>query len=296
VGDYYGAVEQKVIRKHHQGALPQRRTNSGEELRLEQQYFFVACSLQDMIRMHLAGAAWIPSTKSLPSAQRHPPGVGVAELMRLLVDEYQAWSGMQPGRLPKDLCLHQPHPAARSPRKVADRPVWRLLPRHLEIIFEINQRFLDQVRMQLSPRRPNWSRVSLIDEGGERYVRMAQPGLCGQPRHQRGSGPAHQLLKQTMLKDFYELWPGKVQQQNQWGHPPPLDVAEQSPPGRPDFRAKSATAGFTPGRTAAARSFVDGGFRHYWRQIKQANKRTWPTYIQQPPALPSTPTPCSMCR
>ena len=154
-GDYYGAVDQKVILgEHHQGAVPERRAVQGKELRLEQQFFFVSCSLQDMLR--------ILKTQGIPLERLHEkfamqlndthPSIAVAELMRLLVDEHAmdwdtAWA------ITRKTFAYTNH--TLLPEALERWPLalfGRVLPRHLEIIFEINARFLDEVRIRF-PRR-----------------------------------------------------------------------------------------------------------------------------------------------
>src|SRR5262245_5111663 len=181
-GDYYGAVHQKVGSENLTKVLyPNDEQVKGKELRLEQQYFFVSCSLQDMLR--------ICRVQKIPPERFHEkfavqmndthPSIAVAELMRLLVDEMamdweRAWSiTRQTFGYTNHTLL--PEALERWPVGMFDK----LLPRLLEIIYEINARFLDEVRMAFFGDEERIRRLSLIDEAGERYVRMAHLASVG---------------------------------------------------------------------------------------------------------------------
>jgi glycogen phosphorylase len=211
-GDYYGAVQQNVESENLSKVLyPNDDQLRGKELRLEQQYFFVSCSLQDMMR--------ILRTQKLPVESFHEkfavqlndthPAIAIAELMRLLIDEAvlpwaDAW---------KVTCRtfgytnHTLLPEAleRWPLEVFRR----ILPRHLQIILEINAQFLDEVRMRFLGDTARVARMSLIDETGEHYVRMAHLACVGSHAINGVAKLHSELLKHDLLKDFYELWPEK---------------------------------------------------------------------------------------
>ena len=165
-----------------------------------------------MIRHHAAGRARpaAASTRSIAVQLNDThPALAVAELMRLLVDEHEldwdaAWEITR-----QTFALHQPHAAARGAREVAAGAVRRLLPRHLEIIYEINRRFLDEVRTRFPGDDARVARMSLIDEdGAQRYVRMAHLAMRRQPPHQRrGRAALASCCAQTCCRDFAELWP-----------------------------------------------------------------------------------------
>ncbi|MEN9207924.1 MAG: glycogen/starch/alpha-glucan phosphorylase [Gloeomargarita sp. GMQP_bins_120] len=213
-GDYYGAVEEKIISENVTKVLyPNDEPIQGKRLRLVQQIFFVSCSLQDMFRI-LKGQG-IPVTDfhkkfALQLNDTHP-AIAVAELMRLLVDEHhldwdRAWE------ITTQSCAYTNH--TLLPEALERWPVdmfASLLPRHLEIIYEINRRFLDLVRERFPGDVGKVQRLSLIDESGERYVRMAHLATVGS-KTVNGVAQLHtELLKQTVLKDFYDLWPEKFQ-------------------------------------------------------------------------------------
>jgi starch phosphorylase len=211
-GDYYGAVQQKIVSENISKILyPNDEQVQGKELRLEQQYFFVSCSLQDMMR--------IMRVQHIPLERFHEkfaiqlndthPAVAIAELMRLLVDDHdmpwdRAWSVTRQcfGYTNHTLL---PEALERWPLALFTR----ILPRHMEIIFEINARFLDEVRMQFPGDGERLARLSLIDESGERYVRMANLASVGSHTI-NGVAELHtELLKKDVLADFHALWPGK---------------------------------------------------------------------------------------
>jgi glycogen phosphorylase len=211
-GDYYGAVNQKVTSENISKVLyPNDEQTRGKELRLEQQYFFVACSLKDMLR--------ILTVQKIPLSRFHEkfavqlndthPAIAVAELMRLLVDEYvlpwdDAWE------ITQRTFAYTNH--TLLPEALEQWPLGlfgRVLPRHLQIIYEINVRFLDEVRIKFLGDEARLSRLSLINEGGERYVRMAHLACVGSHAINGVAELHSELLKQDVLKDFYELWPEK---------------------------------------------------------------------------------------
>ena len=211
-GDYYGAVQKKVVSENISKILyPNDEQIQGKELRLEQQFFFVSCSLQDMLR--------ILRIQQIPLERFHEkfavqlndthPAIAIAELMRLLVDENgmewsAAWSVTQQSF---GYTNHTLLPEALERWPVA--LMSRILPRHMEIIFDINAHFMDEVRMRFPGDAARLARLSLIDESGERYVRMAN--LASVASHAiNGVAELHsELLKQDVLTDFHDLWPHK---------------------------------------------------------------------------------------
>jgi glycogen phosphorylase len=211
-GDYYGAVNQKVASENLSKVLyPNDEQARGKELRLEQQYFFVSCSLQDMMR--------ILRTQKIPMDQFHAkfavqlndthPAVAIAELMRLLVDDAllpwaDAWNVTRKTFAYTNHTL-LPEALERWPIEVFGR----VLPRILQIIYEINAHFLEEVRIRFLGDDERIVRMSLIDETGGRYVRMAHLACVGSHAI-NGVATLHtELLKRTVLKDFYEMWPQK---------------------------------------------------------------------------------------
>ena len=212
VGDYYGAVDEKVFSENITKVLyPNDEPAAGKQLRLEQQYFFVSCALQDMIRIYLQREKNLDHFHMKYAVQLNDthPSIAVAELMRLLVDEHlmgwdQAWG------ITRQTFAYTNH--TLLPEALEKWPLQlfgRLLPRHLEIIYEINWRFLDEVRRSHPNDEGRVARLSLIDETGQRYIRMAHLACVGSHAI-NGVAKLHtELLKKDVLRDFYELWPEK---------------------------------------------------------------------------------------
>ncbi len=212
VGDYYGAVDEKVFSETITKVLyPNDEPQAGKVLRLAQQYFFVSCSLQDMLRIHLLTGG-TPDTfheKFAVQLNDTHPSIAVAELMRLLVDEYLiGWERVwQITEATFGYTNHTVLPEALEKWPV---PLFkRLLPRHFEIVCEINRRFLDGVRVRYPGDDERCRRMSLIDETGERYVRMANLAVVGS-HTVNGVAELHtELIKSGVLRDFHDWTPEK---------------------------------------------------------------------------------------
>ena len=212
VGDYYGAVAEKVGSENLTKVLyPNDEPIQGKRLRLEQQYFFVSCSLQAMIRMHLDSGGSLATLDRGFVAQLNDthPSIAVAELMRLLVDEHlmdweTAWAVT--GRT----LSYTNHTLLPEALEQWPMPLFAAtLPRHLEIIFEINRRFLDDVRRRYPGDEGRAARLSIIGEAGGKTVRMAHLATVG-CHTVNGVAELHtRLLKRDVLRDFSELWPEK---------------------------------------------------------------------------------------
>ncbi len=211
-GDYWGAVNKKVVSENITKVLyPNDEQIQGKELRLQQQYFFVSCSLQDMLR--------IMEVQQIPVERFHEkfavqlndthPAVAIAELMRLLVDErgmewVEAWA------VTRRTFAYTNH--TLLPEALEQWPITlfaRILPRHLEIIYEINAHHLDEVRIRFLGEHERLSRLSLINEHGERYVRMAHLACVGSHAINGVAALHTDLLKADVLADFHALSPEK---------------------------------------------------------------------------------------
>ena len=211
-GDYSGAVAGKTFAENISKVLyPNDEEIQGKELRLQQQYFFTSCALQDMIRLHLRVGRHIDTFHEKWAIQLNDthPSIGVAELMRLLIDEHgldwdKAWE------ITTHTFSYTNHTLLPEALERWSLPLFAsLLPRHLEIIYEINARFLDEVRRHFDGDEARVSRMSIIDEHGEKHVRMAHLATVGAYRV-NGVAELHtELLKKQVLHDFYEMWPEK---------------------------------------------------------------------------------------
>lgn len=284
-GNYYGAVEKKVASENISKVLyPNDEKIEGKQLRLEQQFFFVSCSLQDMFRiLHGQGLAveQFHEKFAIQLNDTHP-AIAAAELMRLLLDEYGldwaiAWEITQ-----KTLAYTNHTLLPEALEKWPISLFGRLLPRHLEIIFEINSRFLDLVRMKFPKDADRLARMSLIDETGERYVRMANLA-CVSSHTINGVAALHtDLLKQTVLRDFYELFPEKFCNKTNGVTPrrwmvlsnPRLSTMVSSRIGDRWIKHLDELQQLEPLAN-------DSGFREEWRGIKQAIKRDMASRIHQ---------------
>ncbi|MEB3230339.1 MAG: glycogen/starch/alpha-glucan phosphorylase [Leptolyngbyaceae bacterium] len=211
-GNYYGAVEDKVVSENVTKVLyPNDETLAGKQLRLEQQFFFVSCSLQDMLRILDGQGVSIEQFHEKFAIQLNDthPAIAVAELMRLLIDERgmtwdQAWAITQ-----KSFAYTNHTLMPEALEKWALDLFGALLPRHLEIIYEINNRFLHLVRMAYPGDEAKLQRMSLIDESGDRHIRMANLACVGSHRINGVAELHSELLKETVLADFYEFFPEK---------------------------------------------------------------------------------------
>lgn len=213
VGDYFGAVEKKVQAENITKVLyPNDEQFHGKKLRLEQQYFFVSCSLQDMIRIHLMIHPNLDNLHEGFAAQLNDthPAVAVPELMRLLLDTHnmqwdKAWG------ITKKTLSYTNH--TLLPEALEKWPMGlfsSLLPRHMEIIFEINSRFMDEVQLHYPGDDALLSRMSIIDEAGEKYVRMANLACVGSHAINGVAAMHTDLQKKYIFADFHRMWPEKI--------------------------------------------------------------------------------------
>ncbi len=212
-GDYYGAVKDKIMAETITKVLyPNDEQFQGKKLRLEQQFFFVSCSLQDMIRIHLHTNESLDDLYDDFAAQLNDthPSVAVPELMRLLMDVHlykwdKAWEITK-----KTLCYTNHTLLPEAMEKWQIDLFGDLLPRHLEIIYEINNRFLDEVRIKFPGDTDRLSRMSIIDESGPRYVRMANLACIGSKAINGVAAMHTDLLRRHTLADWNTMYPGKI--------------------------------------------------------------------------------------
>ena len=284
VGDYYKAVEEKVSSETISKVLyPNDEPEAGKRLRLSQQYFFTSCSLQDMIRIHLYRGKSLDTFHENFAAQLNDthPSIAVAELMRLFVDEHQmdwdkAWEVTQ-----KTLGYTN-HTLLPEALEKWSLPLFAsLLPRHLEIIYEINRRFLDEVRARFPGDNDRVTRMSLIDEHGEKYVRMAYLATVG-THAVNGVAELHsELLKKTVLHDFYELWPQKFLNVTN-GVTPRRWLALSNPELSQLITSKVGEGWITDEQLLRKlEPFADDpSFRKKWREVKQTRKQELAAWIK----------------
>lgn len=292
-GDYMGAVHEKIASETISKVLyPNDSTSQGKSLRLAQQFFFVSCSLQDAIRIHLRRGQTIQKFHEKFTFQLNDthPAIGVAELMRLLIDEHHlAWS------VAWDIthsCFgytnHTLLPEALERWSLG--LFAQLLPRHLEIIYEINQRFLDQVRLRFPGDEERMRRMSLIDESGEHYVRMAHLAAVGSHAINGVAALHSQLLKQDVLRDFAEMMPEKFS--NKTNGVTPRRFMVLSNPRLTNLINRQIGTGWIKNLDELKQlepCADDPHFRQEWRQIKQAIKHDLASYIYQQQGITVNP-------
>jgi len=212
-GDYYGAVEDKIQAETITKVLyPNDEQFQGKKLRLEQQYFFVSCSLQNMIRIHLQLNDNLDNLFDDFAVQLNDthPAVAVPELMRLLVDvNYYDWDHAWDITCKTlNYTNHTLLPEAMEKWQID--LFGSLLPRHLEIILEINHRFLESVRQKYPGDNARLTRMSIIDESGPRYVRMANLACVGSKAINGVAAMHTELLRKHTLADWNSMFPGKI--------------------------------------------------------------------------------------
>ena len=190
---------------------PDDSTPAGRELRLKQEFFLVSASLQDMLVRHVREHGDVRSFGRHNAVHLNDthPALAPAELMRLLIDEQglawdEAWAIV---RQAVSYTNHTLMPEALESWSLA--LIERLLPRHLEIIYEINGRFLAEVRRRFPGDEARASRMSLIDESGERRVRMAALAVLASHKVNGVSALHSELMVQTLFRDYAELWPDR---------------------------------------------------------------------------------------
>jgi len=211
-GDYYGAVHEKVAAENISKVLyPNDEPEAGKELRLKQQFFFVSCSLQDMIRLQLGTAGSLDRFHEKFAVQLNDthPAIAIPELMRLLVDRHHmAWE--RAWDITRNTFAYTNHTLLPEALETWSVELFgRILPRHLEIVYEINRRFLDEVRVRFLGDEERVARMSLIDEAYGRRVRMANLATVGSFAVNGVAAMHSELVQTTILRDFYELWPEK---------------------------------------------------------------------------------------
>jgi starch phosphorylase len=283
-GDYVGAVIRQVRSETISKVLyPNDEADMGKRLRLLQQYFFVSCSLQDMLRIYRTTGQPLENFHDKYAAQLNDthPTIAVAELMRLLVDLHlmdwdTAWDvtrktfGYTNHTLLPEALEKWPLPLFQS-----------VLPRHLEIIYAINARFMDDMRLRYPFDQERIARLSLIDETGPRYVRMANLACVGSHAINGVAALHTQLLGDTVLRDFYDVWPEKFQ--NKTNGVTPRRFIMVSNPGLSDLLTETLGEGWSKDlyRLREIERFADDPtFQERWRAVKLERKQNLARYVE----------------
>jgi len=212
VGDYYGAVDEKVVAENISKVLyPNDQAFQGKQLRLSQQYFFTSCTLQDILRIHLRLGKEIDTVPKMWAGQLNDthPAIAIAEMMRLLVDTYELdWN--RAWEITRQTFSYTNH--TLLPEALEKWPVSLFkneLPRHLQIIYEINKRYLDTIRMRYPGDTGRLSRMSIIDDSGEKFVRMANLAVIGSHSVNGVAAMHTRLVKTSLFTDFFVMEPDR---------------------------------------------------------------------------------------
>jgi starch phosphorylase len=276
-GDYLKAVEEKNISENISKVLyPSDEFYEGRELRLKQQYFFVSCSIKDIIRRYLVNHDnfdAFPDKVAIQMNDTHP-SLAVVELMRLFLDSYgmsweKAWD------LTTRTCAYTNHTLlAEAMEKWSVSMFGRLLPRHLEIVYEINRRFLRDVAIRFMHDGDRKRSMSLIEEGPEKRVRMAHLAIVGSHSVNGVAALHSRLLREKELKDFDEMYPGRFN--NKTNGVTPRRWLLCANPGLADLISQYIGTEWVRDLTQLRKieAFTeDPDCRREWHEIKRSNKK-----------------------
>jgi starch phosphorylase len=211
-GDYVAAIKDKIDSETISMVLyPGDETDEGKELRFRQQYFLVSATLQDIMRRHRKSSMspeQLPQEAVIQLNETHP-AIAIPELMRLLLDiELLDWD--RAWAITTRLFAYTNHTVL--PEALEKWPVdlvSKLLPRHMMIIYEINRRFLDDVARRYPGDNDRLARMSIIEEGPVRYVRMSHLAIVGSFSVNGVAALHTEIIKRSIFYDFTELWPWK---------------------------------------------------------------------------------------
>jgi glycogen phosphorylase len=275
-GDYAQAVRDQVEAKNLSRVLyPDDSTPQGRELRLKQQYFFVSASLQDILLTHLSegrSLASMPDAIAIQLNDTHP-AVAIAELMRLLIDEHGlTWA--ESWQITQGVFSYTNH--TLLPEALESWPVAlfeRLLPRHLEIIYLINRDLLQSAESSFPGDAARLARVSIIDDGGERRLRMAHLAVVGSHRVNGVAQLHSDLMRKHVFRDFAEMYPERFI--NVTNGIAARRWLKQSNPGLAALMTEHLGRSWENDLEELSRltgAAADAEFRRQFRGIKRANK------------------------
>ncbi|HYC04222.1 MAG TPA: glycogen/starch/alpha-glucan phosphorylase [Azospirillaceae bacterium] len=281
-GDYLKALEQKVLSENLSRVLyPNDATEVGRELRLKQEYFFTSASIQDILRRYLQDHTGFEKLSEKAAIQLNDthPAIGIAELMHQLVDNHgveweQAW---EITRRTFSYTNHTLLPEALEAWPV--RMLERVLPRHMQIIYEINGRFLTQIR-RAGADAERIARLSLIDEHGDRRVRMGNLAFLGSHKVNGVSALHTELMKQTVFADFHATFPDRIN--NKTNGITPRRWLHQANPALSKLISSRIGQGWVSNLeelAALAPKADDAVFREEFRRAKRQNKKRLAAYI-----------------
>jgi starch phosphorylase len=282
-GDYIGAVEAKVLSENISGVLyPSDEMEQGRELRLKQQYFFVAATLADILRRFKKmkrDFTELPDFVAIQLNDTHP-AIAIPELMRLLMDEEGlAWDDAWP--ICEKTFAYTNHTVL--PEALETWPVdliRRILPRHMDIIFEINRRFLNDVRARHKTDSSLLARVSLIADTGQQRVRMSHLAIVGS-HTVNGVAELHsKIIKEDLFRDFDTVFPGRLANVTN-GITPRRWLAQANPKLARLINDTIGPEWITElDRLRELEPFAaDAAFRRRWIETKRDNKKRLARYV-----------------
>lgn len=282
-GDYEKAVQRKTDSENISKVLyPNDNSMQGKELRLRQQYFFVSCSIQDILRRYLKNHKDMSKLADRVTIQLNDthPTIAVVELLRLLLDEYRldwtkAWDTVVRTFAYTNHTL-MPEALEKWPVSFFER----LLPRHLELIYEINARFLDEVRRRFPTEPDRLRRMSLVEEN-PKMIRMAHLAVVGSYSI-NGVAELHtELLKTRLLRDFADLWPERFN--NKTNGVTPRRWMAICNPGLSSLITEKLGEGWVTDLDELKgldKLADDKAFREKFRAVKRENKQRLADYIK----------------
>jgi starch phosphorylase len=283
-GDYLRAVEQKNLSENISKVLyPNDHTEQGRSLRLQQEYFFVSSSLQDIIRTHTWKHGVLDNLYETSVVQLNDthPAIGVAELMRLLVDEL-AYEWDEAWKITRKTFAFTNHTLMPEAIERWSVPLFKsILPRHLEIIYEINHRHLEEVTVRFPEDEARLGRMSVIEEGEVKHIRMGHLACVGSSSV-NGVAELHSgLVKDCLFRDFYEMWPEKFTNVTN-GVTPRRWMLLGNPKLSHLITEKLGTGWITDlEQLKGLESYLDDStFLDAWRRIKHENKEYLAEYIR----------------
>ncbi|QJE73010.1 glycogen/starch/alpha-glucan phosphorylase [Aerophototrophica crusticola] len=280
-GDYLKAVESKVLSENLSRVLyPNDATDTGKELRFKQEYFFTSASIQDILRRYMQHHSTfdaLPEKAAIQLNDTHPT-IGIAELMRILIDQHglewdKAWDITS---RTFSYTNHTLLPEALEAWPV--RLVERVLPRHMQIIYEINAHFLTRIKRNSD--LPRIQRLSLIDEHGDRRVRMGNLAFLGSHKVNGVSALHTDLMKQTVFADFHQEFPDRIN--NKTNGITPRRWLHQANPALSKLISSRIGNGWVKDLsqlTALAPKVDDEVFREEFRRAKRHNKKRLAAYV-----------------
>lgn len=282
-GDYEQAVYKKILSENISKILyPNDNVISGKELRLKQEYFFTAAAIHDIIRRYKSentDLSLLPTKVSIQLNDTHPT-LAIVELMRILMDEYDfGWD--KSWEITKQTFAYTNH--TLMPEALEKWPIdlfGKLLPRHLQIVFEINDRFLQEIMQRYPGDEERLRRMSVIEEGQPKMVRMAHLAIIGSFSVNGVSQLHTELLKSRVVKDFYELTPEKFNNktngitQRRWLLKSNSELSQLITENIGDHWIKdlSVLKNLLPLKD-------NESFRKKWQEIKNSNKKILADYI-----------------